>query len=401
MGKKQGKHPHKQLTAVAVRNLAKPGRYADGNGLYLVVDPSGAKRWVLRVVVHGKRRDIGLGGLRTVPLMDARAMAEQYRRIARDGGDPLDERDRSARVIPTFEQAARKLYSDLLPSWKNAKHGAQWIGTLEQYVFPHFGSKRVDLISPDDVTGALLPIWFEKPETARRVRQRIRLVMDAVIESKYRADNPANVKVRLPAQSTRPQHHTALPYADVPAFVRELREHGALESAKLALEFLILTVARTNEVLGAQWDEIDLEGAIWTIPAERMKAKAAHRVSLAPRAVAILREAQKLSDGSSYVFPGRSQGTPLSSMTLLQIVRRMDYRVTVHGFRSSFRDWTEERTNFPNNVCESALAHVVKDKAERAYRRTDYFDKRKKLMAMWAQFVTSGSAKVVPLQAKA
>lgn len=394
-----GKHPDKQLTAVGVRNIAKQGRYADGNGLYLIVDASGNKRWVQRLLVRGQRRDIGLGSARLVTLAEARDKAIENRRVTRAGGDPIAERDRAKRITPTFEQMARRLHESLRPSWKNPKHAAQWINTLDHYVFPHFGAKRVDQVTTDDVKGALLSIWHDKPETARRVRQRVRLVMEAVIESKHRIDNPAFIRVGLPVQAKQPQHHVALPYSEVPAFVRGIRGDAA-DVAKLALEFVILTATRSNEVIGARWSEIEIQNATWTIPAARMKAKIAHRVPLAPRALVILEQAKRLSDGDGYVFPGRVRGKPLSNMTLLKVVRRMGATATVHGFRSSFRDWTEELTSFSNNVCESALAHTVKDKAERAYRRTDHFVQRKALMATWAEFVAGESTNVVRLRGK-
>lgn len=398
MSKKKGKHAHRQLTALTVRNLTRPGRYADGNGLYLVVDPSGAKRWLLRTVIHGKRRDMGLGGLELVSLSEAREKAAKYRKEAREGGDPIATRRAEYKVAPTFEELARKLYKALLPSWSNPKHASQWINTLEQYVFPHIGAIRVDQITPDDVTRVLLPIWHDRPVTARRVRQRIRLVMDSAVESRHRTDNPALVKVSLPRQVKRRAHHAAMPYVDIPAFMTRLRQVNGEVSAKLAVEFAILTAARTNEVRGATWAEIDMDAACWTIPAERMKAKLPHRVPLSGRALAILKEAERISDGGGYVFPGRKAGKPIGQTAAWDLLRRMNVDATIHGFRSSFRDWCEERTNFPNNVCESALAHTVKNQAEAAYRRTDHFDQRRDLMAAWAQFVTGGTAQIVPLR---
>lgn len=397
MGKSTGKHPSNALSAAKVRQTTQPGKYADGNGLYLVVDPSGAKRWLLRIVVCGKRRDMGLGGVSTVSLAEARNKAAIYRKEAREGGDPIATRKKATDRLPTFKTLAETIHERLAPSWKNSKHAAQWISTLKQYAFPVIGDKPVDLIMPNDVTSILAPIWHTKPETARRLRQRIRLVMDAAIESKYRTDNPALVKVALGKNQAKPKHHAAIPYRDIPAFMRRLRKFESDQSVKWALEFLILTATRTNEVAGATWDEIDMERAVWTIPAERMKAKAEHRVPLSKAALALLKRAQQRREGP-YLFPGRSVGKPLSNMAMLQVMKRMKTQATVHGFRSSFRDWAEERTNYPNNVCESALAHTVRNKAEAAYRRTDHLEQRMGLMETWAQFVTGESGEVVQLR---
>lgn len=398
MPPKQGKHPVNALTAVGVKKATKPGRYADGNGLYLVVDPTGAKRWVLRVVVKGKRRDIGLGGVSTVSLADARVEAMRLRGMARKGGDPLAERRKEKKVIPTFQEAAETVHRAHEKSWKNAKHRDQWINTLREYVFPHFGEKLVSEVDTAEVLSALNPIWLAKPETARRVRQRIKAVLDWAKAARHRSgDNPAtDIHKVLPKQPRQHEHHAALPYSQVPAFIRKLHKSDCTESAKLAFEFMILTAARTGEVVQAKWSEIDLQAKTWTIPAARMKAHKEHRVPLSPRCVEILKAARQLSDGD-YVFPGRRKGH-LSNMAFLMTLRRMGLDVTAHGFRSSFRDWAAERTNFPREVAEAALAHVVEDKVEAAYRRTDLFDRRRQLMTTWAAFATSAKGDVVPLR---
>ena len=387
----KGKHPSKALTAVAIRALSSPGRYADGNGLYVVVDPSGAKRWVLRTVIIGKRCDIGLGGISLVTLAEARELTAQMRKSARSGGDPLAERRKAVIEIPTFEEAAKKVHAEHSGSWKNPKHAAQWINTLTEYAFPIFGNKRVDGVDTNDVKAALLAIWQDKPETAKRVRQRIKMVFDWCKALGFRpGDNPCDGLTKvLPKQTIRAEHHAALAYADVPAFIRLLRKSDASESARLAFELLILTATRTNEILAAQWGEFDLEAALWTIPASRMKAKREHRVPLSPRSVEILKKAKKLSTENQFVFPGIKPKKPLSNMTFLMAVRRLGKDITVHGFRSSFRDWAAECTNFPSDVCEAALAHAIKNKAEAAYNRTDLFNKRADLMAAWAVFSTS------------
>ncbi|MEQ9642775.1 MAG: integrase arm-type DNA-binding domain-containing protein [Alphaproteobacteria bacterium] len=398
---KQGPHPDKALSAAKVRSITLAGRYADGNGLYLVVDPSGAKRWLLRTVVRGKRRDIGLGGLKVVSLAEAREKALSYRKIARDGGDPLAERNRSRMVVPKFAEAARAVHKEHAQAWKNEKHGNQWINTLEQYVFPTIGEHRVDHVETADVLKVLGPIWLTKAETARRVRQRIRTVLDWATASGFRSgENPVDsVGKGLPRQPDNRGHHAALPHVEVPDFITNLRQAPELgEATKLAFEFLILTAGRTREVVEAEWREIDLERAIWTVPASRMKAGKEHRVPLSPRCVDILKRARKLSADGSHVFPGRSFDKPLSNMVFLMALRRTKLDITAHGFRSAFRDWAAERTNFPREVCEMALAHALKDKVEAAYRRGDLFEKRRELMDTWAAFVTSEGADVVTLR---
>lgn len=399
----KGKHPQKALSAAFIRTTTNSGRYADGNGLYLIVDPSGAKRWVLRTVVMGKRRDMGLGGLSLVSLAEAREEAARLRKIARQHGDPLAERRKARQVIPTFEQAAREVHTAHSASWKNAKHAQQWINTLAEYVFPVFGSLRVAQVDTPDVLKALSPIWLEKPETARRVRQRIKAVFDWAKAAGFRAgDNPVDgISKVLPKQPDTEKHHAALPYANVPGFIKALRKASVSESVQLGFEFLILTATRTNEVINATWSEIEIKGKTWTIPAARMKTKREHRIPLSPRCIEILKAARKLSDGSPYIFPSPVTGKPLSNMVFLMALRRMELDITAHGFRSSFRDWAAERTNFPREVCEMALAHTLRDKTEAAYKRTDLFEKRRSLTDTWAAYATAKDAKVIPLHGAA
>ncbi|UPK26735.1 tyrosine-type recombinase/integrase [Bradyrhizobium sp. 195] len=382
------KHPQKALTQVRINSLSKPGRYGDGNGLYLVVDESGAKRWVLRTVVHGKRRDMGLGSLRLVPLAEARIKAVEYRKLARDGGDPVAAR-RSAKVgVPSFTDAARTALEQRRPGWKDGKSASQWLNSLSNYVFPVMGDKRVDRIETSDVLRALSPIWLSKPETARRIRQRIAIVLDWAKAAGHRSgDNPVEgVGKGLPRQNERRGHFNAIPYADVPEFVRKLPEFPTNDFARLAFEFLILTAARTNEVLRAEWSEVDFERSVWTIPGARMKVGRDHRVPLAARSVSLLQSAREKTDGSQLIFPGRTTGTPMSNMVFLMMLRRIGASFTAHGFRSAFRDWAAECTNFPREVCEMALAHSIKDKTEAAYRRGDLFVKRVELMRAWADY---------------
>jgi integrase len=386
--KRKGQHPDRVLTAVKVKSLKEPGRYADGNGVYLIVEPSGAKRWMLRIMVQGRRRDIGLGGVQLVSLAEAREKAINLRKVARAGGDPIAERKAKAGV-PTFAEAAHKVHSDHAATWRNEKHTDQWINTLITYVFPIIGERRVDQIEAPDILKVLSAIWLKKPETARRVKQRIGTVLDWAKAAGFRSgDNIVlGVSKGLPKQPERRRHHAALPYAEVPSFVRLLRASDSNEPTKLAFEFLILTATRTNEVLRAQWSEV--KDDVWTISAERMKARREHRVPLPRRCLTILRRAKQFSDGGEYVFCGRSPEKPLSNMAFLMALRRMEFDVTAHGFRSAFRDWAAERTNFPREVCEMALAHTIKDKSEAAYRRGDLLDKRRELMTTWSAFVTS------------
>ncbi len=395
----KGKHKQKSLSAVFIRSVSTAGRYSDGNGLYLIVDPSGAKRWVLRTVVLGKRRDIGLGGLSVVSLAEAREEAARLRKIARQHGDPLAERRKARRVVPTFEQAAHEVHKSHSATWKNAKHAQQWINTLTDYVFPVFGSMPVDQVHTPEVLKALSLIWLKKPETARRVRQRIKTVFDWAKAAGFRSgDNPVEgISKVLPKQPNTQVHHTALPYTKILVFIKALYKTDASKSALLAFEFLILTATRTNEIINATWDEIDLKNKTWTIPSSRMKTKREHRIPLSRRCIEILKEAKDLAKDNLYVLPNPLTGKPHSNMVFLMLLRRMKQDITTHGFRSTFRDWASERTNIPRDVCEAALAHSLKDKTEAAYKRTDLFDKRRELMESWAAFATITKADVIPL----
>ena len=388
--KPKGKpHPHNALTDRKARQVQEPGRYADGQGLYLLVEESGARRWLLRTSVGGRRVDMGLGGFPLVGLAEARQKAIHYRRIARGGGDPLAEKRKAQTPVPTFAEAAQAVHAEHVKGWKNRKHQAQWINTLKEYVFPALGDRRVDQIETPDILKVLAPIWLTKAETARRVKQRIGTVMDWAKASGFRSgENPIDgVSRGLPKQPERKQHHAAMAYADIPAFIRRLRTSELGEATRLAFELLVLTAARTGDVLGACWEEIDFNSKIWTIPAERMKAGREHRVPLPKRGIELLRRAKQLSAGSDLVFPGRSGTKSISNMAFLMTLRRMGLDVTAHGFRSAFRDWAAEQTHFAREVCEMALAHSIEDKTEAAYRRGDLFDKRRKLMNAWANYL--------------
>lgn len=389
-GKPKGRHPEKALTSVKINNLSKPGRYADGNGLYLLVDPSGAKRWMLRIVIQRKRRDIGLGGLSIVSLAEAREQAKEFKRVARQGGNPLAERERG-KSLPTFAEAAQTVYDQRRHAWKNSKHQLQWLKSLEIHAFPVIGGLRVDKVATAEVLRVLTPIWSKRPETARRVRQRIGIVLDWSKAAGFRTgDNPVDgLTNALPKQKNNGNHFAAMPYTEVPTFIRKLRTFSSALPVKLAFEFLILTATRTSEVLNALNDEIDLDQALWTIPAIRMKANRPHRVPLAPRSIEIIAQIRQLFPNSKIVFPGRTTEKPLSTMAFLMTLRREGYDVTAHGFRSAFRDWAAECTSFSREVCEMALAHTVQNKVEAAYRRGDLLDKRRDLMAEWANWINS------------
>ncbi len=390
--------PEKSLSAQFVRTVSKPGKYFDGNGLYLRVDKSGSRFWVQRITVKGKRTELGLGNPSLVSLAEAREQALQNYKLARAGGDPLQAKHEAAAVL-SFEEAARTVHALHKPTWRNPKHAAQFISTLETYTFPRLGKIKVGDVTTSDVLAVLTPIWTTKPETARRVRQRIGTIMKWAIAQGWRQDNPAaSIAEALPKHDRTKQHRKALPYQRVAECIDTVKASGAGLSTKLALEFLILTAARSGEVRLATWDEIDLDnGPTWTIPASRMKMKKPHRIPLSSRAVEILNEAKALSDGSPLVFPGSKPGRPLSDMTLSKLVKELGFDADVHGFRTSFRTWAQEQTNFPREVAEAALAHATGDATEKAYARSDVFERRRKMMERWAGYIGTGKAEVVRL----
>ena len=398
------RHPYKVLSPPAVR-AARPARttrrIADGGGLYLQIAPTGTKAWVLRTVVKGKRCDIGLGSVALVSLSEARDEAQRLRKIARAGGDPLAERRHARRAVPTFEDAAKAVHASHSAGFKNDRHRRQWLSSLTP-IISAFGAKRIDAVTSADILNALSPLWLKRPETSRRILQRVRVIFAWAKAQGYTVgDNPTDGLPKvLPKHRAERGHHAALPYAQVPAFLQTLHDADGSEVVKLALEFTVLCATRTSETLGTTWAEIDLKTKMWTIPGSRMKAGREHRIPLSPRAVEILKRAQVLSGEGPLVFPGRTSNKPLSNMAFLMLLRRMKrHDLTVHGFRSSFRDWAAERTNVPRAVCEAALAHTLKDKTEAAYRRTDLFERRRKLMDTWAAFATTKSAEVVPIRA--
>lgn len=376
-----------KLTAVKIRSLTEPGRYSDGDGLFLEINGKGAASWILRVQNNGKRQDIGLGSTKSVSLKDARDAAFATRQKIAQGIDPVAERKQERQAIPTFREAAKLVHEEHEKAWKNGKHQNQWIATLTTYAFPKIGDLTVDKIEGPAIREVLIPIWLSKPETARRVRQRIGTVLDWACAKGFRATEAPmrSLSKGLPRQPKKDGHFAAMPYADVPAFVEKLGERESV--GRLALEALILTATRSGEIRGATWAELDLEAALWTIPAARMKMGKVHIVPLSQPAVAVFERAQRYKAGiSDLVFPGQDMKKPLSDMTLLKILRDMELMVTVHGFRSAFRDWVAEQTDYSGEVAEAALAHTVSNKVEAAYRRTDFLDKRRLLMRDWAAF---------------
>ena len=391
--KPAGVHRDKRLTAATVRTVTKTGLHADGNGLYLKVDPGGAKRWIQRVVINGKRRDIGLGSASLVSLVEAREAALENRKSARAGGDPVAAK-RLSQAILTFQEAAEAVHALNKPTWRNEKHGDQWINTLDKFAYPTIGSKRVSTITSADILHVLSPIWNTHPETAKRVKQRIGTVMKWAMAKGWRTDNPADAVAQGLSKHDRSkvQHRKALPYDKVADAINIVRASEAGMVTKLAFEFLVLTATRSGETREAVWSEFDLDKKVWTVPADRMKAKKPHKVPLTDRCMAILEEAKLLKkDDSDLVFPGTRADKPLSDMTLSKLMKELEIPAVPHGFRSSFRDWAGEQTHHPREVIEFALAHVIKDKAEAAYARSDLFEKRRALMDDWSSYLSSPS----------
>jgi len=420
-----------RLTALKVDKAKKPGMYADGGGLYLRVTNEGTKNWVFRFMLNGRPRWMGIGPLALYGLQEARGKALDARRLRHTGIDPIEARqavrtqDRleAAKAI-TFKQCAEGYVKAHRAGWRNAKHAAQWEATLSTYAEPIIGALPVQAIDTGLVMKVLeqeardaphkpaVPLWTAKPETASRLRGRMESILDwAKVRGHRSGENPArwrgHLDKLLPARAKvrRVEHHAALPYDELPEFMTALRAQEGVSAR--ALEFAILTAARTGEVMGARWGEIDTAERLWIVPAERMKAGKEHRVPLSERALAVIAEMKPLSfDGQDaadvFVFPGGKRGRPLSNMAFLMLLRRMKLDdLTAHGFRSTFRDWAAERTNFPSEVAEMALAHTVSSKVEQAYRRGDLFAKRRRLMEAWADFCAKDRAirdKIVSLR---
>ena len=379
-----------KLTVRKVETVKGPAKLFDEYGLYLRVSPRGAKLWIQRLTIRGRRTDNSIGHYPSMGLAEARVLAFERWKIAKGGGDPREPAGRSA--APTFAEAAEAVIAVHAPSWRDAKSGQAWRSSLETYVHPVIGDLPVDEVTPGHVMAVLGPMWNEKRETARRVKQRISAICRWAVAQGYRTDDPAGVVVdaALPRNAVERRHMPALPYEEVAECIAKVRGSSrASESSKLALEFLVLTAARSGEVREAAWDEIDFEGATWTVPAERMKANREHRVPLSKRALEVLAEAANLSDGFGLVFPGMRPGRPLSVNTHAKLLRELGFDAVTHGFRSSFRDYAAEQTHTPHAVMEAALAHVVKNKAEAAYARSDLFEKRRALMESWSEYLAA------------
>ena len=390
----------KGLSATKVKHIKEPGKYYDKHGLFLRVESETSKRWVQRLTIHGKQRELGLGSASLVSVKEARDMAIDNRKLARAGGDPLAAK-REKVAMPTFNEAVQKVIELYEPTWSNAKHAAQFQSTLATYAGPVIGAKQISEITSADVLRVLSPIWTSKAETARRVKQRIGTVMKWAIAQGYRSDDPsAALTQALPKHGQKVQHRKSLHYDEIATCIETIKGSDAMLGTKLALEFLILTAARSGEVRGATWDEIDLDRAVWTVPADRMKAKVEHVVPLSDRACEILEEARQLGT-SGVMFPGMKSGKPMSDMTMSKLVKELGFASDVHGFRTSFRVWVQEKTNTPFEVAEKALAHKTSNKVVAAYARSDLFEKRRALMEAWARFLNNDSAKVVRLGASA
>ena len=392
-----------KLTATAVKAATAPGRYGDGEGLALLVDKRGGKSWMVRVQKDGRRRDIGLGSATKVSLKLARERSALVRSQIESGIDPVAER-RKAAGVPTFREAAALVHAEHKKGWKNGKHQAQWLNTLGAYAFPAFGDVSVASVDAPAVRDALAAIWLEKPETARRLRQRIRTVIDWAVAKGYR-DGPLAMAVidkALPKQRQRVKHHAALPYVELPQFMRILRAKESM--GRLALEALILTAVRSGDLRGMKWSEIDRSASQWSLPLEedgRNKSERTHIVPLSPAMLALLERMQQHRRGDSdLVFPGTRRGKPLSDMTLTKALRDMGLKVTAHGFRSTFRDWVAEQTSWPGELAEAALAHAVADKTVAAYQRGSMLEKRRALMEAWGGYCVGDASDNVVLLAR-
>lgn len=400
-----------KLTALSVSKMTKPGYYGDGAGLWLQVSPSGSKSWIFRFTLAGRQREMGLGPLHTVSLAEARAKAKHQREMLLEGRDPLDVRQASQLAdalerakLMTFDQCAAGYIKAHRGSWKNPKHISQWENTLATYASPIIGGLPVAQVDTALVVTVLTPIWETKTETATRLRGRIESILDWATVSQFRqGDNPARWRGHLenllanPSKCKKTEHHPALPWQEIGAFMATLREQDGI--AAKAVELAILTACRSGEIRLATWAEFDLDAGLWVIPAERMKMKKEHRVPLSTAALSLLRS---LPGKEGLVFPGMKPGKPLSDMSLTAVLRRMDRGdITVHGFRSTFRDWCAESVanSFPREVCEHALAHSLPDKVEAAYRRGDLIEKRTMLMQAWANYcnIIPTAATVTPI----
>ena len=387
----------KLLSQRFVDTTNKPGKYFDKNGLFLRVKEGGSKKWVFRYSLNGKRPEMGLGNAKVIKLSKAREKALQALIQVNDGLDPISL-NRTKSFIPTFEEAALKVYEINRPSWSNQKHSAQFISSLKSYAFPVIGEMKVNTLEISHILSVLTPIWLTKSETALRVRQRLSTVLKYCKAQNWRSDDPADREIIevLPKQGRRSNHMKSMDYREVGAFIKEMKNSPAGMTTKLALEFLILNASRSGEVRFAKWNEI--KEKIWTIPAERMKAKITHRTPLTERCLEILKEADSISQGSDYIFCGYKKDKPLSENTFNKLIKELGYDVHTHGFRTSFKTWTQEKTNYPREVAEKQLAHSLNDKAEAAYARSELMEKRNLLLESWGLFVGVSDNKIIPLK---
>lgn len=387
-----------KLTARKIETAKEPGMYADGEGLYLRIGPTGGKSWILRTVVHGRRRELGIGSASLVGLAEAREKARQLRKVARDGGDPDTLRKRENL---TFEEAAKRVHAQLLPTWKNKKHAETWLSSIENHANPAFGKRPIGTVTTADVLKALTPIWTDRNETANRLKQRIAAVFDwAKGAGHYPHENPVNgLKKALPVVKSVDSHMASLPWQDLPALMSDLAQREGVSAR--TLEFIILTAVRSGEARGARWAEFDLKSKTWTIPGERMKRGIQHRVPLCDAAVVILEKMKGLD--ADLVFPSATRAKdgaakPQSDMVFKALYERMKRKgFTTHGFRSTFRDWCSESAHAEREIAEAALAHATGNAVERAYARSDLFERRRKLMGLWGQYASGKSGSVVQL----
>jgi integrase len=384
----------KSLTAASVNAAKAPGKYHDGKGtgLFLLVKPTGGRFWVQRLTVRGRRRELGLGSPPTVTLAEAREQAIQNKRVARSGGDPLAEK-RRAKALLTFEEAARKTHKELSQTWKNPKDAAAFLASLDSYIIPRFGAVPLPDVTSADVRQAILAAREKAPGVAKKLIYRVSFVFKWGIAEGMCTSNPATTQaLALPRETRKPQHRRSLHYSDVAGCIDAVKASNAWTATKLALEFLVLTASRSGEARLAQWDEIDRGAKTWTVPADRAKQKRPHRVPLSERALEILVEAEALRDESDLIFPS-IRGKALSDMTLSKLVKELGFDADVHGFRTSFRTWGQEQTNFPREVQEAALGHKMGDAAEQAYARSDLFEKRRRMMDSWAAYLSPKSTR--------
>ncbi len=405
MSKPAGRHKAQQLTVRQIESFMTKGKHQDGNGLILQVNNKDSKQWLLRCTIKGQvnsdgkplRRTFGLGSYKQVSLSQAREKARRYVDCAREGKDPSQElRDTS--TVPNFKTAANEYLTMRLAApadkggWRNEKHRNQWSSTLETYVYPEIGATRIDQVKTSDIQSLLLPIWYTKRETARRVRQRVNLVFRYAAGKGWLSGTNPMFDLEMDTGGAPPRENfKALKYAELPKFMHWLRDVETPVMSRLALEFTILTASRTGEVIGAIWSEIDLDAALWTIPKQRMKAGKEHRVPLCDRAVEILKYLEPITKPRGWVFESQRPGKPLSNMAMLTLLRRHKHDFTTHGFRSSFRDWCAEQTGFPPAAVERCLAHGIKDKSEAAYHRSEYLEKRREIMSAWETYAQSAA----------